>query len=371
MEQATKEAQMANEERWRNDERRWREQRDDDSPDWRGAGDDWRRSEQYRSGGRSESGFGGPEDWRRGERDFGRHEWGRGDFGRGDFGRGDFGRGDFGRANFGRGDFGREDWRSGGGYGYGGTGYGGGSTGRDYGFGRDDYPSSRSSYGGRSGGFDEAGWGWGGGSGASFYDRDFGGRGGYSDESRYSGSGWRNEGQGRDPYQRGFLDRASDEVASWFGDREAERRRELDHRGRGPKGYSRSDDRIREDINDRLTDDPYVDAQEIEITVSGSEATLSGFVSTRDQRRRAEDIVERVSGVTHVQNNIRVRSQGTAQSGSDIGQTAFGRESSSAGTTSKAAGTSATGSTPVGASGSSTSGTTGTTSGQRRTGTAS
>jgi hypothetical protein len=96
---------------------------------------------------------------------------------------------------------------------------------------------------------------------------------------------------------------------------------------------------------------------------------LSGFVSTRDQRRRAEDIVERISGVTHVQNNIRVRSQGTTQAGGDIGQTAFGRESS--GTTSTAAGTSATGSTPVGARGSSTSGTTGTTSGQRRTGTTS
>ena len=33
---------MANEDRGRNEERRWREQRDDDSRDWRGAGDDWR-----------------------------------------------------------------------------------------------------------------------------------------------------------------------------------------------------------------------------------------------------------------------------------------------------------------------------------------
>jgi osmotically-inducible protein OsmY len=355
-----KEAQMANEDRWRNEERRWREQRDDDSRDWRGAGDDWRRSEQSR-GGRGESGFGGSDDWRRGERDFGRQEWNRGDFGSG---------------NYGRGDFGREDWRSGGGYGYGGTGYGGGSTGRDYGFSRDDYPSSRSSYGGRSGGFDEAGWG--SGSGSSFYDRDFSGRGSFSGESRSSGSGWRDRSsgsgwrdEGRDRNQRGFLDRASDEVASWFGDREAERRREQDHSGRGPKGYSRSDDRIREDINDRLTDDPFVDAMDIEVTVSGAEATLTGFVPSRDQRRRAEDIVERISGVTHVQNNIRVRGQGTGQAGSDIGQTAFGRESSSAGTTSTATGTSATGSTPVGASGSSTSGTGGSTAGQRRTGTAS
>jgi hypothetical protein len=30
------------------------------------------------------------------------------------------------------------------------------------------------------------------------------------------------------------------------------------HRGRGPKGYTRSDDRIREEVCDRLTDDPVV-----------------------------------------------------------------------------------------------------------------
>jgi hypothetical protein len=36
------------------------------------------------------------------------------------------------------------------------------------------------------------------------------------------------------------------------------------HAGRGPKGYKRSDERIREDINERLTRDPQVDAGEIE-----------------------------------------------------------------------------------------------------------
>ena len=39
------------------------------------------------------------------------------------------------------------------------------------------------------------------------------------------------------------------------------------HRGRGPKGYTRSDERIREDVNDRLSDDPFVDASEIEVMV--------------------------------------------------------------------------------------------------------
>ncbi len=112
---------------------------------------------------------------------------------------------------------------------------------------------------------------------------------------------------------RGFLDRAGDEVRSWFGDEDAERRRDRDmreagmHRGRGPKGYQRSDARIMDDVNDRLTDDPHIDASEIEVSVSNREVTLSGTVNSRFEKRHAEDIAESVSGVAHVQNNLRVQ----------------------------------------------------------------
>ncbi len=122
---------------------------------------------------------------------------------------------------------------------------------------------------------------------------------------------------GREPDDRGFLERAGDEMASWFGDEDAESRRRLDawhgdrgaqhHRGRGPRGYTRSDERIREDVNDRLTDDPYVDASDIDVIVSGGEVTLSGTVDDRRSKHRAEDIAESVSGIRHVQNNLRVR----------------------------------------------------------------
>lgn len=110
--------------------------------------------------------------------------------------------------------------------------------------------------------------------------------------------------------ERGMWDRATDEVSSWFGDEDAQRRRRMDQfRGRGPKNYTRSEDRIREDVCDRLTDDWSVDASEIDVNVSGSEVTLSGTVPNRAQRRRAEDCAEWVSGVTHVQNNLRVKDQ--------------------------------------------------------------
>jgi hypothetical protein len=108
---------------------------------------------------------------------------------------------------------------------------------------------------------------------------------------------------------RGFMEKAGDEVASWFGDDEAAHRRNQDaqHRGRGPRSYSRTDERITEDVNDRLTDDPYVDASDISVTVRDGEVTLDGTVENRYAKRRSEDIAERVGGVKHVQNNLRYR----------------------------------------------------------------
>lgn len=113
---------------------------------------------------------------------------------------------------------------------------------------------------------------------------------------------------------RDWWDRTSDEVSSWFGDEDAERRREMDrrmsgqHKGKGPKGYTRSDDRIKEDINDRLSDDVFVDASSIDVTVEKGEVTLTGTVSTRSEKRRSEDIAEQVSGVKNVENRLRLAS---------------------------------------------------------------
>ena len=76
--------------------------------------------------------------------------------------------------------------------------------------------------------------------------------------------------------------------------------------GRGPKGYRRSDDRIREDVCDRLTDDWHIDASEMEVAVQNGEVMLSGTVQSRDEKRRAEDLAERIAGVRDVHNNLRV-----------------------------------------------------------------
>lgn len=100
------------------------------------------------------------------------------------------------------------------------------------------------------------------------------------------------------------------------GDREAWRERSswlagdsggaASHRGRGPKGYLRSDDRIREDVCDCLTDDPHIDASDVEVSVKDGEVTLTGKIESRDARRHAEELAQDLSGVKHVQNNLRV-----------------------------------------------------------------
>jgi hypothetical protein len=113
------------------------------------------------------------------------------------------------------------------------------------------------------------------------------------------------------------------------------------HSGRGPRNYQRSDDRIREDVSERLSDDPMIDASEIEVIVLNREVTLSGTVRDRNERRRAEDLAESVSGVGHVQNNLRVgqhqpgQATGTeaGDSGAATGNPGIGAASTTAGTT--------------------------------------
>jgi osmotically-inducible protein OsmY len=79
------------------------------------------------------------------------------------------------------------------------------------------------------------------------------------------------------------------------------------HRGKGPVGYQRSDERIREMVCEALADDDMIDASQIHVTVKDGEVTLSGTVDSRRIKREAEDCVASVSGVRDVQLQLRVR----------------------------------------------------------------
>lgn len=77
--------------------------------------------------------------------------------------------------------------------------------------------------------------------------------------------------------------------------------------GRGPKGYVRTDERIREDVCDRLSWNDEVDATDIVVRVNNGEVTLEGSVETRHMKRLAAHLAEDVPGVTDVHNTVRVK----------------------------------------------------------------
>lgn len=134
--------------------------------------------------------------------------------------------------------------------------------------------------------------------------------GGYSGEPRhpepYRGQRWGP--QDRDYFPHGYSD-----LESGPSDRGWNIGRGSDtgaarpsYRGRGPKNYQRSDERIHEEVCERLAMDHDVDASEIEVAVQGGVVTLSGSVHERRAKRLAEDIADSVTGVNDVQNNLRV-----------------------------------------------------------------
>lgn len=78
-------------------------------------------------------------------------------------------------------------------------------------------------------------------------------------------------------------------------------------RGVGPMGYVRSDERISDDLHAALADHSHLDASGITVSVKAGEATLDGVVRSRACKRLAEDLADRVWGMRHVQNNLRVK----------------------------------------------------------------
>lgn len=101
---------------------------------------------------------------------------------------------------------------------------------------------------------------------------------------------------------RSWMDQARDGVSSFFGPRAPG----PDHRAERRYGQARV---IWAVIAGRFDHERGFDASDIEVIVDGSEVTLNGTVRDRDDKRRAEDLAD-VRGITHVQNNLRIRRPG-------------------------------------------------------------
>lgn len=90
--------------------------------------------------------------------------------------------------------------------------------------------------------------------------------------------------------------------------------------GKGPKGYKRSKDRIEEEINELLTAHHEIDCEDVSIAVNESgEVTLTGTCCDRRTKRMIEDVVEAVSGVRDIKNDLKVNSSDLKMSSKEKG----------------------------------------------------
>jgi osmotically-inducible protein OsmY len=254
---------------------------------------------------RSRYGNGGGRDWRDSERSYGRE--GERQYG----GEGNWGRqGGWGN----EGQYGRESYGS------------EGRMGREGGMGRQDEVRS-SSFGGR-----DSSWRYGGSAYEPYYR---------AGRNRSEGSGYeRPEDRSSDGYRgdfRSVADYGSNQSFSGgtaglgLGENRGETtgisgmsrgsRHGMDgstsamrrgqHAGKGPKDFRRSDERLREEVSERLMADPDIDASEITLNVKDGEVTLEGSVMDRQTKRDAEDCIENVMGVRQVNNRLRISDSGS------------------------------------------------------------
>jgi len=201
--------------------------------------------------------------------------------------------------------------------GYGGT-YGYGQQG-GYGGGYGESPQrggygTFSGYGGQGPDYARGGYGYGYGQQTGYYGG--GGTYGPGPGEEYEGRRYGATGYGPETTSTGYrygyaAPTYGEQPRAWGGYGEQGSAREQSrsgrYRGLAPQGYSRSDERIREDICDRLMADDEIDPSNITVGVENGEVTLTGTVNDRQDKRYAEGISESVLGVKEVNNNLRIK----------------------------------------------------------------
>lgn len=76
--------------------------------------------------------------------------------------------------------------------------------------------------------------------------------------------------------------------------------------GVGPRGYKRSDLKLKEEAMSILQQDPILDSSDIYLEVSNNVLYLTGLVDSRRDKKRAEVLIEDIFGVEDVQNQLRI-----------------------------------------------------------------
>ena len=238
-------------------------------------------------GTRERDDFGGYEDWRDSETRYGRE------------GRGSRGfAGGYETQN----EYGSPGYRTSGSYGSE-RGYGGREYEGERGWNR-SAGASASDMRGFEGNSGREGWG-------SSYNERYGTRGYESgplhrDEHQFGSRGFESAGFGAGPEGIYGMQRGYESGQGSWGQSTGSSYGTQSYAGVGPRGYQRSDERVREDVCDRLERDARIDASNIEVEVQNGMVTLKGNVDDRRFKRQAEEAIEHLAGVKDVQNQIRV-----------------------------------------------------------------
>ncbi|MCA8022581.1 BON domain-containing protein [Burkholderia metallica] len=95
----------------------------------------------------------------------------------------------------------------------------------------------------------------------------------------------------------------------------SEAERDALRRRRGPKGYTRTDERIREDVCERLAHALDIDVSDVTVQVNEGRVELDGTVPARWMKHGIEDLADGCLGVRDVENRVRVRRDGEHDTG--------------------------------------------------------
>ena len=277
-------------------ERGWPDRDQQDNTEWQSQGQEsggsWYGDDEHGSGGNS--GWSGNQDSWQGQ------GYGYGGQQSGYPGQG-YSRGNSGRQSMGRGDDAYGGFGSWQGMSHGGSHHGQGG------------------FGGRSQNY--AGQGYGGGA------QNYGGQGYGGGSQNYGGQGYGGGSQGYGGQSYG----SSQNYGGSSGTK-----------NRGPKGYQRSDERLKEDVCERLSRTSHIDASEVSVEVQNGKVTLTGTVPQRGMKHSIEDLVDQCMGVKDIENRVQVSRESNTndtQSGKRSGsQSGSGSSQSS---TSSATGSSA------------------------------
>ena len=139
------------------------------------------------------------------------------------------------------------------------------------------------------------------------------------DDEEFSGREY-NRSRFAEPYTGGQFSRSQYGMGSQYNTGYSpsnQQAQEMSHTGKGPKGYRRSDERIREEVCEVLFHSPKVDASDVEVSVKEGLVTLSGTVKNRYAKREAEICIENLAGVEDVSNELRPANN-EARSGNDL-----------------------------------------------------